>query len=126
MSVRHIAALALALTAALFIAACDHNSGSQTGAGMGTVNVRMTDTPLDLFTVQSVNVTLTGVTIFPEETFDPIGMATETGAISLMTHPATFDLLTLTAGASALLASSEVPTGHYGRIRLEISEATLV
>jgi uncharacterized protein DUF4382 len=126
MFTRRLACLALALPAAFFIFGCDQSNSSQTGTAMGTVSVRMIDAPLDLFTVQSVNVTLTGVTIYPEETINPLGMVTETGAISLMTHPATFDLLTLTAGASALLASGEVPAGNYDRIRLEISDATLV
>ena len=126
MSSRRPGSLALALAAAFFILACDQSSSSQTGTGVGMVNVRMIAAPLDRFTVQSMNVTLTGVTLYPEETFNPIGMVTETGAISLMAHPATFDLLTLTAGESALLGSGEVPTGNYGRIRLEVSAATLV
>src|SRR5215471_2776704 len=103
MSTRRLTALALALNVALFIAACSHGNASQTGAGMGMVNVRMVDAPIDLTNVQSVNVTLTGVTVFPVETMSAMGMGTDTGAISLMTHPATFDLLTLTGGASALL-----------------------
>ena len=126
MSARRLAAFALALTTGLFITACTHNSASQTGSGMGMVNVRMIDAPIDLSNVQSVNVTLTGVTVYPEETMNPTGMVSETGAISLMTHPTTFDLLTLTGGASALLASGEVPAGDYSRIRLEVSDATLV
>ena len=40
--------------------------------------------------------------------------------------PATFDLLTLTDGATALLASGQVPAGNYSRIHLDISSATLV
>jgi len=47
------------------------------------------------------------------------------GPIVLTTHPQTFDLLTLTGGATDLLASGEVPAGDYSRIRLEISDATL-
>jgi hypothetical protein len=126
MFVRRLAALALALTAAVLIAACSHSNGSHTGAGMGMLSVRMIDAPIDLSNVQNVNVTLTGVIVFPAETVNPMGTVTETGAISVMTHPATFDLLTLTGGASALLASGEVPAGDYSRIRLEVSDATLV
>jgi len=88
------------------------------------LQVRLIDAPIDLAMVQSVNVTLTGVTVFPEES--PMPMVAEPGPISLMTHPATFDLLTLTGGATALLASGEVPAGTYSRIHLDISDATLV
>ena len=49
-----------------------------------------------------------------------------TAPIPLLTHPATFDLLTLTGGATALLASGEVPAGNYSRIRLEISDAQII
>jgi uncharacterized protein DUF4382 len=71
-------------------------------------------------------VTLTGVVVFPEETTDSMGMVVQPGPITLMTHPATFDLLTLTGGATTLLASGEVPAGTYSRIHLDVSDATLV
>jgi len=41
------------------------------------------------------------------------------------THPASFDLLSLTGGATAFLASGQVPAGFYRRIRLEISSAAI-
>jgi len=81
--------------------------------------------------VQRVNVTLTGVIVYPADTETVMNLPDPTeqmeGApISLMTHPATFDLLTLTGGATTLLASGEVPAGKYSRIRLEISSAQIV
>src|SRR5712692_328399 len=110
----------------LLLGACNGMGGSssRTSGGTGMLQVRLIDAPIDLAMVQSVNVTLTGVTVFPEES--PMPMVTEPGPISLMTHPATFDLLTLTGGATALLASGEVPAGTYSRIHLDISDATLV
>jgi hypothetical protein len=90
------------------------------------LKVMLTDAPLDLSTVQSVNVTLTGVIVYPKESTNPMEMVIEGSPISLLTYPATFDLLTLTGGATALLASGEVPVGTYSRISLEISEATLI
>ena len=127
MQTRSIPTLLLVFAATLALAGCGHggNMSTRTG-GTGTLNVFLTDAPIDLTDVQSVNVTLTGVTIYPAETSDPTGTSTETSPISLLTHPATFDLLTLTGGATALLASGEVPAGSYSRIRLEISDATLV
>ena len=120
----------------LLSTACSRSSGgSQQRAGMATLNVRLTDAPIDLSNVQSVNVTLTDVIVYPEDATQTMGMPqpeddmeTQSGTkpITLMNHPATFDLLTLTGGASALLASEEVPAGQYGRIRLDISDAEIV
>src|SRR5689334_18518501 len=104
----------LGLTALILLCACSGSGNGSAGAGTGTVQIHMTDAPIDLSTVQSVNVTIAGVTVFPEESSDPMGMATETAPISLATFPATFDLLTLTNGATTLLASGEVPAGTYG------------
>jgi len=100
--------------------------------GNGTVNVFLTDAPLDLSGVTSVNVTLTGVVLFPESTETTGGMGSLTASVDPMTpvvivsHPSTFDLLTLTGGATTLLGTDEVPAGKYARIRLEVSSAELV
>jgi hypothetical protein len=126
MLARRVAASALALTAVLFVCACNHNNSSRTGAGMGMLNVRLTDAPLDLTNVQSVDVTLTGVIVYPANIVSMTNTTTEAPPIILSSHPATFDLLTLTGGATALLSSGEVPAGDYDRIRLDVSDATLV
>lgn len=112
--------VALGLVAVLLGCGAD---GSASANGTGTLKVHLTDAPIDLSTVQSVDVTITGVIVYPaEETMpDPAPGS----PLSLMTHPETFDLLTLTGGATALLASGEVLAGSYSRIRLEVSDATL-
>ncbi len=130
------APISLALLVLLLASACTHSGGgSHQTTGMATLSVHMTDAPIDLANVQSVNVTLTGVTVFPEdsdtemEVSEPAGEmedAEEGKPIVLVNHPATFDLLTLTGGASVLLGSGEVPAGKYARIRLDISSAELV
>ena len=113
--------VALAATAGI---ACSNGSASVDRTGTGTVRVHLTDAPLDLSTVQSVTVTITGVTLYPgdETSMTP---TPSTGPVTLLTHPETFDLLTLTGGASALLASGEAPAGSYERIRLDVSSAEL-
>jgi hypothetical protein len=98
--------------------------------GKGTVNVFLTDAPLDLSGVKNVNVTLTSVVLYPEET-NATGSLQDMDAgdltpVVILSHPATFDLLTLTGGVKTLLGTDEVPAGPYGRIRLEVSDAQLV
>jgi uncharacterized protein DUF4382 len=99
--------------------------------GHGTVNVFLTDAPVDLMNARSVQVTLTGVILYPEDGTTgatPLGAEATGGEgspIVLMSRPATFDLLTLTGGATALVATEEVPAGRYSRIRLQISDASL-
>jgi hypothetical protein len=117
-------ALVLCFVFTLVLPGCTHSSNSTGKTGM--LSVRLTDAPIDLSTIQSVNVTLTGVIVYPGDSLDSMAMGTDGTPITLLNHPATFDLLTLTGGATALLASGEVPAGAYDRIRLEISDATLV
>ena len=103
-----------------FIVACDAEDSvsGRVDGGTGTINVHLTDAPIDIATVQSVTVTIEEVILYPREELG--------GPIPLLTHPATFDLLTLTEGATALLASGEAPAGQYSRIRLRVSQATLL
>ena len=120
----------------LLISACNQSSGgTRHPSGTATLDVRLTDAPIDLSNVQSVNVTLTGVVVYPEEDdveFDvpelgkDLEQKTQSHPTTLLSHPATFDLLTLTGGVSTLLASGEVPAGDYSRIRLEISSAEIL
>ena len=102
--------------------ACNASGSASLSGGVGRLEIQLTDAPIDLSNVSSVVVTITDVLVYPGVE----GMTGETAPpIVLTTHPQTFDLLTLTAGASALLASGEVPAGFFQRIRLEISSATL-
>ena len=119
----------IAVVALALLCACGGSGSASVEKGNGTLSVHLTDAPIDLANVQSVMVTLTGVIVYPQESMDtsltdPAG--TDLRPIVLLTHPATFDLLTLTGGATELLASGEVPVGDYERIRLEISDATLI
>ena len=114
----------VALTVLSIGCGADGSASAHFENGTGTVNVHMTDAPIDLTDVQSVMVSIDEVTVYPRE--DSIPEAVPGSPIVLLTHPETFDLLTLTGGASTLLATGEVPAGSYSRIRLGITEATLV
>src|SRR5262245_27446165 len=85
------------------------NGGSSHTGGTGTVQVHLTDAPIDLSTVQSVTVTITGVIVYHGGGDAMMPQVDDGGSIALVTHPETFDLLTLTGGATTLLASGEVP-----------------
>ncbi len=107
----------------LSLAACDggQDDGVGISGGSGHVTVQLTDAPLDLDTVQSVNVTIDSLEAFPADTD-----SSETGKIELMPRAETFDLLTLTGGVTELLAEGDLPVGFYTKLRLGVPEANMV
>ena len=123
---RFVAVLTQVLS--LLLVGCSGGSfGARVDNGKGTVNVFITDAPISL---SAVEVTLTSVTLFPEDGTTSLGgtsggMSASTPVV-IVSHPETFNLLTLTGGARALLSTDEVPVGSYSRIRLEVADAGLV
>ena len=112
--------LTLALLPVVASLGCS-GSGSmsaQVSGGTGSLRVHLTDAPIGFSDVQSVNVTVINVIVYPADETSSMPNPAPNGPMILMTHPDTFDLLTLTGGATALLASGEVPAGRYSRIRL--------
>ena len=111
-----------ALASLLAMPACESAAvGAKFNGSTGTVRVHLTDAPLDLATVSSVLVTLEGVTVYPSM----LPEESETSPIAIMTDAVTFDLLTLTGGATELLAKADLPVGLYSRIRLLVTEASM-
>lgn len=101
--------LPFALATLLGFSACNN---SKDGSGNAKLNVSITDAPGD-FT--EVNVEVIGVEINKEE------QATESGWQPLtMVKTGNFNLLDLSNGKSALLASSELPAGKISQIRLKL------
>ena len=108
MKTKLIAALAVVALAALL--GCSKNPS---GAGLGHVDLRLTDAPGDY---EQVNVVITGVSINRD------GGGWET----IEDEAQTFDLIQLQNGVSTALASGDVPSGHYGQIRLLVGEGSNV
>lgn len=134
MSTRHVQRLFLACLASLLLAFAGCN-GSSTGSG--TLNLSITDTPVDGAT--SVIVTFTGVDIQPAgtESDDDSGDMGDMSGMGGMDNddddagsqrltfnfdtPRQIDLLQQQGGASAaLLSGVSLPAGHYAWIRLKI------
>lgn len=114
-------AIGTALLLAAALVGCS-GSGSVSYVRTGQLEIHLTDAPIDLTAVESVTVTIESVIVYPGVMEVDGG---DTPPIVLMAHPETFDLLTLTGGATALLADGEVPAGFYQRIRLRISSAVM-
>jgi uncharacterized protein DUF4382 len=122
MNLRTVPTFVFLLLSLTILAACQGSGSASVSGGVGRLEIHLTDAPIDLSTVASVTVTITDVLVYSGVE----GMDGDTGSpIVLTTHPGTFDLLTLTGGATTLLASGEVPAGFYQRIRLQISSAEL-
>ncbi|MCZ6695131.1 MAG: DUF4382 domain-containing protein [Acidobacteria bacterium] len=114
--------IAMALFVAAALTGCS-GSGSVSFVEMGQIEIHLTDAPIDLSNVTSVTVTIDSVIVY-SGVLEVDG--SNTSPFVLMTHPETFDLLTLTGGATTLLAEGKVPTGFYQRIRLSISSAVML
>jgi len=89
---------------ALFIAGCSTSADS----GMGTLEVRMVDAPID--NAKEVNVVINSVQVNNSET--------DTGWVTINEPNKTYNLLDLTNGAYAVLGEAELEAGTYEQIRL--------
>lgn len=89
---------------ALFVAGCSTSPDS----GMGTLEVRMVDAPIDSAT--EVNVSIKSVQVNNSET--------DTGWVTINEPDQIYNLLDLTNGAYAVLGEAELETGTYEQIRL--------
>jgi len=117
-------AVALAATPLLF--ACGDSS---TGAGMGTMTVKMTDAPFAADSVRSVSVFVVRVDGRTADVDSATADANTTdgsntdGWTTLGAPNQTFDLVTLTNGASVTLGTDQIPAGTYQGFRLIIDQS---
>lgn len=113
---------AVALAAGAFLG-CSDSSG--TDAGEGRIAVRLTDAPIPLDEVESIDVFIVRVeaklqsTSDEEASQDIEGTQSAAGGwIVLATPNAVFDLMDLRNGVTAFLGEEDVPAGDYRSIRL--------
>ncbi len=111
---RHIFAAITLCTVILFsatiITGCD---GFGAGENGGTVQVLLTDAPID--NIAEANVTI-----------ERVELVGEAGVVVLMEEDVTYDLLELQNGVTAELAEGDVPAGEYHQIRLIVQEEAVV
>lgn len=85
----------------------------ETGTGMGTLELRLHDMPID--SADEVNVFIERV---------EVNNASDTTGWSVISEPArSFDLLELTNGAYEVLGTAELEAGRYPQIRLVLAES---
>ena len=102
--------LAALAVGAVALVGCDSAGLENDENAGGTVNVRLTDAPLD--DVVEAHVTIERVELIGED-----------GAITLTDTAQEFDLLTLQNGITAdLAARDDIPAGEYEQLRLIVGE----
>lgn len=112
---------AIALVSAVFLATLACSSGSSTAHG--TVNLYLTDAPLDLDTVEAVNVTLTEVVLVAGEDDE------EEHVVRMLGGPdgdPVWNLLDYRDGKEVLIGTVDLPVGEYRKVRLRVASAELV
>lgn len=102
----------LILSALLIIVPASFIACSKDDNGTTTLNVRMTDNPIDLRSV-NVDVLQVRVKLGNDTTLD----ASDNGWVDLQTNARIYDLLRLQNGLDTALATGVVPTGYIKEIR---------
>ena len=119
---RHLALGLIVLVSAASLGGCDNGTMS----GPSNVTVLMTDAPIDLAGVSAVNVTLSGVVLYPADAEGDVGGVELTRGPIAMPGDLTINLLDFRNGQTTMLGSAAAPAGSYHRIRLQVVSAELV
>lgn len=91
-------------------------SSAQPGSGQATLELRVTDAPLE--GVTKIEITVGSVEVNRSEGPSPVGWET------VISEPQTFDLVQL-EGIEAVLGSTHLEPGRYHQIRLNIVDASI-
>jgi len=101
-------------------------SSDPTSPSVGRVNVVLTDAPLDLSTVRAVEVTVTELRLFVDDSVDDDnGMEMQRPGLSTG-EGMTINLLDYQNGRTVTIGTLEAAPGEYQKIRMKISAAELV
>lgn len=110
-----IGVLFVVLTASLFIYACSEQSSPSDGQGQ--IVMRIVDSPADF---EHVNIAVARVEVHKA------GSDSTSGWVVINNNAATYDLLTLRNGTSAILGTNTLASGHYTQIRLILGSGSNV
>lgn len=102
------------------LAGCDNAAADTMGSGQGRIALRLTDAPLPLDEVESINVFVVRVEARAAATTETEAQddAASSGWVVLASPNAMFDLMELRNGVSVFLGDAAVPAGQYRSIRL--------
>lgn len=106
------------LAAALFAVVapgCDDSSGP--GSGEGEIRVQMVDAPAN---VDAVVVAVSKIEVHTA------GASETEGWVTVSDGPATYDLLSLRNGSTAIVAAAKIRAAHYTQIRLVLGAGSYV
>jgi len=101
--------------------ACNTNETLDVTDGSGTVNILLTDAPFPIDLVSQTIVTIDKIEIRKQG-----NDTTDASFITIMEESADFDLLTLSNGITAELASVELETGTYDQIRMHVTDSKVI
>ena len=101
---RQITLFLIALLPVFMFTACEKDNGSK-----GTLNLSITDAPLDTEGIEGVHITITEIQYHTSEN--------DWQVFTDFEWPKTFNLLDLTRGTSDLLGSLTLESGNYSQIR---------
>ncbi|MBU0473272.1 MAG: DUF4382 domain-containing protein [Bacteroidetes bacterium] len=107
--------LGLLFVSALFIIGCSDSTSPD--SGQGELKITMVDAPAGY---ESINIVVTRVEVHKAD------VDSSSGWVIINNNIATYDLLTLRNGASAILGSNFFDAGNYTQIRLFIGEGSNV
>lgn len=102
-------------SAAVFIAGCTESTSPETAKG--DIKITMVDAPASY---DAVNIVVTRVEVHKS------GGDDNSGWIVINNNTATYDLLTLRNGVSAVIGNSQLDVGKYTQIRLIVGEGSTV
>jgi hypothetical protein len=114
------AATAVIAGLATALSGCGDSTSTNVPEGYGTLQVEVTDGPIDLTEITNLYITFEELYVVP----DPDSLLPDSlnAPIHIITTPVTLDLLALANGLTATLGTANLPEGNYRAIHLLVNE----